>query len=82
MICNGSVLSVLFAGNGANSKSIYYFPLPLREFMAGDLDERVKCVSAGVKTLERKQKVCGYAIELFGFTFHYTFFLPNVWIFR
>ena len=25
--------------------------------MAGDLDERVKCVSAGVKILERKLKV-------------------------
>lgn len=44
-------------GNGSNSKSIYYFPPVLREFMAGDMDDRLKCVSAGVKVLERKPKV-------------------------
>lgn len=45
------------AGSGANSKSVYYLPAVLREFLAGDVDNRVKCVSAGVKVLERKDRV-------------------------
>jgi hypothetical protein len=35
---------------------VYYFPPPVRAFLAGDVDGRLKCVSAGVKVFERKNK--------------------------
>jgi hypothetical protein len=40
----------------AQSRSVYYFPPPVRAFLAGDADGRLKCVSAGVKVFERKNK--------------------------